>query len=101
MATMNPPVNERRHVSDRRTVPGSQAKKKMNALDWIALVLMIVGGLNWGLVGLINTDVVANVFGTQSPYARVLYVLVGLAALYAIYPAIKMAVDSRPHATHA
>ncbi|MES2316076.1 MAG: DUF378 domain-containing protein [Pseudomonadota bacterium] len=63
----------------------------MNALDWIAMVLMIIGGVNWGLVGLINYDVVAALFGTQSPFSRVIYVLVGLAALYSIYTAAKMA----------
>ena len=93
MATINAPANERRHLSDRRT-PGSLHRAKMNALDWIAMVLMIVGGLNWGLVGLINYDIVAALFGTQSPFSRVVYVLVGLAALYSIYTATKMASEA-------
>jgi len=91
MATINAPANERRHLSDRRTMPGSLQRAKMNALDWVAMVLLIVGGLNWGLVGLFNYDLVAALFGTQSPLARVVYVLVGLAALYSIYTASKMA----------
>lgn len=91
MATINAPASERRHISDRRTASGPLHKAKMNALDWIAMVLLIVGGLNWGLVGLFNYDLVAALFGTQSPLARVIYVLVGLSALYSIYTSSKIA----------
>jgi uncharacterized membrane protein YuzA (DUF378 family) len=91
MATINAPASERRHLSDRRTTGGSLLKAKMNVLDWTAMVLMIIGGINWGLVGLINFDVVAALFGTQSPLARLVYVLVGLAALYSIYTSAKIA----------
>lgn len=98
MATINAPANERRHLLDRRTGQGSLHKTRMNALDWIAMVLMIIGGLNWGLVGLINFDVVAALFGTQSPLARIIYVLIGVAALYSIYAAAKMASEP-PSAT--
>ncbi len=96
MATMNAPANERRHLSDRRTTHASLYKAKMNALDWIAMVLMIIGGLNWGLVGLINYDVVAALFGVQTPAARIVYVLVGLAALYSIYTAAKIGSETPP-----
>jgi uncharacterized membrane protein YuzA (DUF378 family) len=99
MATMNPPASERRHISDRRTSHDSLHKVKLNALDWIAMVLMIIGGLNWGLVGLINYDVLAGLFGTQSAVARTMYVVVGVAALYAIYTSAKMAA-SGPASTH-
>ncbi len=90
MATINAPASERRHISDRRTSSGS-GKTTWNAIDWIAMVLMIVGGLNWGLVGLFNFDLVAALFGTQSALSRIVYVLVGLSALYSIYSASKMA----------
>jgi uncharacterized protein len=99
MATINAPASERRHISDRRTSQGSLHKTKMNALDWIAMVITVIGGLNWGLVGLINYDLIAALFGTQSPAARVLYVVVGLAALYTIYTASKMAASRPPLAT--
>jgi uncharacterized membrane protein YuzA (DUF378 family) len=56
-----------------------------NALDWIALVLVIIGGLNWGLVGLLDLDLVAAIFGEGSAISRIIYILVGLAALYMIY----------------
>lgn len=56
----------------------------LNALDWIALILMIVGGINWGLVGAFGIDLVATLFGEGSGISRAVYVLVGLAALYGI-----------------
>lgn len=60
-----------------------------NPLDWIALILVIVGGLNWGLVGLMNLDLVAAIFGEGSALSRIVYILVGLAALYTIYYATR------------
>lgn len=60
-----------------------------SAIDWIALVLVIVGGLNWGLVGLFNFDLVAAIFGEMSTISRAVYSLVGLAAIYMIYFATK------------
>jgi uncharacterized protein len=55
---------------------------RMNALDWLALVLLIIGGLNWGLVGAFNLDVVATLFGQGSALSRIVYMLVGLAAIW-------------------
>lgn len=63
----------------------------MNAVDWVALVLVLVGGLNWGLVGLFNFDLVAVLFGEVTFVSRVVYVLVGLGALYMIFKASGMA----------
>ena len=56
-----------------------------NALDWIALVLVIIGGLNWGLVGLFNWNLVEAVFGAVSWLMKLVYILVGLSALYMLY----------------
>lgn len=56
-----------------------------SALDWIALVLLIIGGLNWGLVGLFSFDLVATIFGAASTIANVVYVVVGVSALWGIY----------------
>jgi len=53
----------------------------MEVLKIIALILVIVGGLNWGLVGLLDFDLVATIFGEMSMISRVVYVLVGLAAV--------------------
>jgi hypothetical protein len=56
---------------------------KLNWLDIIALVLVIVGGLNWGLVGLFGSyDLVAQLFGAVPMAKNVIYDLVGLAAVY-------------------
>ncbi len=54
----------------------------MKNLDVVAAVLLVVGGLNWGLVGAANFDLVATIFGAMSPLSRIVYVLVGLAAVY-------------------
>lgn len=56
--------------------------KKMSTVDWIAAILVIIGGVNWGLVGLFNLDLVKAIFGDMTSIARIIYVLVGLAALY-------------------
>jgi len=53
----------------------------MKTLKIIALVLVIVGGLNWGLVGLFSFDLVAAIFGEMSTISRIVYALVGLAAV--------------------
>ena len=89
MATMNAPMTDRRHMAERRSSVGSSSK--MSAVDWIAMALLIVGGLNWAMVGLFGVDVVASLFGVQSPISRLVYVLVGLSALYSIYLSTKMA----------
>lgn len=62
----------------------------LNAVDWIALILLIVGGLNWGLVGLANFDLVAALFGAGSVLSRIVYGLVGLAALYGIIMTLRL-----------
>ena len=54
----------------------------MKKLDVLAAVLLVVGGLNWGLVGAAGFDLVATLFGTGSTLSATVYVLVGLAALY-------------------
>ncbi|RYZ90096.1 MAG: DUF378 domain-containing protein [Moraxellaceae bacterium] len=63
---------------------------KLNTVDWIAYVLTIVGGLNWGLVGAFNFDLVAAIFGEMSALSRIIYVLVGISAIYLIYTGTKL-----------
>lgn len=54
-------------------------------MDTIALILVIIGALNWGLIGLFNFDLVAALFGGQTALlSRIVYSLVGLAGLYSI-----------------
>jgi uncharacterized protein len=54
----------------------------MKATDVMATGLLIIGGLNWGLVGFFGVDLVAALFGEASVMARTVYVLVGLSAAY-------------------
>jgi uncharacterized protein len=63
---------------------------KMNALDWIAWILVIVGGLNWGLWGALQFNLVDAIFGVGSTASMVVYVLVGLGALWMIISALMM-----------
>lgn len=62
----------------------------LNPVDWIALLLMIVGSVNWGLVGLMNLDGVAMIFGGGTPASRIVYSLVGLAGLWGIVLAARL-----------
>ena len=58
---------------------------KMSAMEWIAYVLVVIGGLNWGLVGFFNYNLVDSITGgAGSMIGRVIYGLVGLAALWMI-----------------
>jgi uncharacterized membrane protein YuzA (DUF378 family) len=75
---------------DRVHSADSHSASRFNALDWIAMILMIVGGLNWGLVGAFNLDLVALLFGEMTTLARAVYILVGVAALYGFALMAKM-----------
>jgi uncharacterized membrane protein YuzA (DUF378 family) len=55
----------------------------MKNLDVVAAVLLVIGGLNWGSVGMFDLDLVAALLGTGTP-ARLVYVLVGIAAVYQV-----------------
>lgn len=56
----------------------------MMIIDRIALILNIIGGINWGLVGICRFDLVAFLFGEGTTLSRIIYILVGLAALWCI-----------------
>lgn len=62
--------------------------KSPSVLDWIALVILFIGGLNWGLVGLFHFDLITGIFGDYSPIARIIYIIVGLCAIYVLVRAI-------------
>ena len=58
----------------------------MKALTWISVIVLVIGGINWLLVGSFNFDLVATLFGELSALSRIVYMVVGLAAIYvAIY----------------
>ena len=67
---------------------------KFNAIDWLALVLVIIGGLNWGLVGLFEFNLVDTLFGEMSALSRIIYGLVGLSAVYLAFASSKLIVPS-------
>ena len=56
----------------------------MKVIDKIALVLIIIGGINWGLIGFFNFNLVAVIFGEMTWISRVIYVLVGISGLWGI-----------------
>lgn len=58
---------------------------KHSVLDWIVMVLVIVGAVNWGLVGALNFNLVSTLFGSVAWLEMLIYVLVGLSGLYMIY----------------
>ena len=63
---------------------------KFNTADGIAYLLVIIGGINWGLIGLFEFNLVDAIFGAGSTLSRIIYVLVGISAVYLIYTASKV-----------
>lgn len=64
--------------------------QKINTLDWVAILLVIIGGINWGLVGFFKYNLVDSIFGVETMVSRIIYGLVGLASLWMIYTAVKL-----------
>lgn len=56
----------------------------MKIIDTIALVLVIIGAINWGLIGLFNFNLVDTIFGAMSVISRIIYSLVGISGLWSI-----------------
>ena len=56
----------------------------MKVIDKIALVLIIIGAINWGLIGFFQFDLVATLFGDMSVISRIVYALVGISGLWGI-----------------
>ena len=63
---------------------------KLSSIDWVALILVIIGGVNWGLVGFFDFDLVATIFGSATMISKIIYDLVGISAVYLIFVAPKM-----------
>lgn len=61
----------------------------MTPLGTIAFILVVIGALNWGLVGIFNYDLVAMLLGDMSTLSRIVYTLVGLSGVYMIVSAAK------------
>lgn len=56
----------------------------MKGLDITALVLVIIGAINWGLIGFFKFDLISSLFGDMSGFSRFIYAIVGIAGLYSI-----------------
>lgn len=56
----------------------------MKLLDTIALLLVIIGAVNWGLIGFFNFNLVSTLFGDMTAFSRVIYALVGIAGVYSL-----------------
>ncbi|MEZ4300133.1 MAG: DUF378 domain-containing protein [Polyangiaceae bacterium] len=54
----------------------------LTGLTWVAVALVVIGAINWGLIGIFNYNLVAALFGVLSPVSRIIYILVALAGLY-------------------
>jgi len=65
-------------------------ENKYKTLDWVVFILVVVGAVNWGLVGLFSFDLVGAIFGEMSALAKIVYVLVGIAGVYLIFNCKKM-----------
>lgn len=65
----------------------------MNRLYWVAFALTVIGGINWGLIGLLQIDLVAALFAPMSPLSRIVYTLVGISAVYILVVAVR---NNRP-----
>ncbi len=62
----------------------------MSATEKVTYLLLVVGGLNWGLVGAFDYNLVDSIFGVESALSRIIYVVVGLAAVYGVYSIVSM-----------
>lgn len=56
----------------------------MKVIDTIALILVIIGAINWGLIGIFNFNLVDTLFGTASVISKIVYILVGISGLWSI-----------------
>ena len=73
----------------------------MRIINVVTLILVIVGGLNWGLVGLLDFNLVAALFGETSALSRIVYILVGASALWQLGPLLKSISDGEARAQRA
>lgn len=62
----------------------------LSGLTWAAIVLVVIGAINWALVGLFNFNLVAAIFGPLSAISRIIYVLVGISGLYLLFAATQL-----------
>jgi len=66
------------------------AKKRMSGWEWLAYVLVVVGAISWGLVGLVDWNLIDAIFGTVEWLIQLVYVLIGLSGLWILYKLFNM-----------
>lgn len=66
-----------------------EKSKGLSGIDYLTFILVIVGALNWGLVGLFGFNLVAALFGEMSMITRIVYDLVGISGVYCIFMLMK------------
>ena len=73
-------------------------ERKLSGITWAAIALVVIGALNWGLVGLFNYDLVAAIFGHFTALSRIIYTLVAIAGLYLVVDAARLREETGHHA---
>lgn len=73
-------------------------RNRLSAITWLAIILTVIGAINWGLVGLFNFNLVAAIFGQMTALTRIIYVLVALAGIYLIVDTARLREEHRPRA---
>ena len=66
------------------------AKKRMSGWEWLSYILVVVGAISWGLIGLVEWDLLGAVFGTVPWLLQLVYVLIGLSGLWMLYKLFNM-----------
>ncbi len=74
-------------------------KNALSPAIWVAMVLAVIGAVNWGLIGLFDFNLVSAIFGPMSTVSRIVYVLVGLSGLYLVFAAATMESRARTRTT--
>lgn len=77
-------------TSSTTRTPAIGSEHKLSPLTWASIALVVIGALNWGLVGLFKFNLVAAIFGEMSALSRIIYVIVAAAGLYLIADAARL-----------
>lgn len=72
---------------------------RYSVLEWIAFTLVIIGAINWGLVGAFDFNLVTTIFGEDSTLSDIIFILVGVAGLYTLYSLSMKAYESSTNDT--
>jgi uncharacterized protein len=73
----------------------------LSGITWAAIALVVIGALNWGLVGLFGFNVVTAIFGDQTTLSRLVYIVVALAGIYLVVDAARLREEPRRRITAA